>query len=532
HGNLDNVMINAHAVKGKVGDNLRASLEQLPMARKLATIKTDVELDVVIENLKLKPTDNETLKTLYQEMEFKAWLNKVLESPSAKTAEPQQTYETIFTESDLDKWISAMYKKALFAFDTETTSLNYMDAKMVGVSFAIDKAKAAYIPLAHDGVNAPSQLNLDYVLEKLKPILEDPNIKKIGHNLKYDIEVLANYDIHMQGVAYDTMLESYILDSSSNTHNMDTAALKYLGVRTISFEDVAGKGAKQITFDKVSIVDAAKYSAEDADITWQLNQILSPRILKEPGLKSIYEDLEVPLISVLARMERIGVLVDAAMLKKQSVELENRLALLEEKIIEQAGGPFNLNSPKQLLDVLFHKLKLPILQKTPTGQPSTADPVLQELALEYDLPKYIIEYRGLSKLITTYTKKLPEQINKRTQRIHTSYNQTGAATGRLSSSDPNLQNIPIRTEEGRRIRQAFVAPAKHKIISADYSQIELRIMAHISQDPNLLKAFRNNLDVHTATAAEVLDLPLEKVTHEERRKAKAINFGQIQSSSP
>lgn len=531
YGNLDNIIVNANNIKGKVGDNLRACLEQLPLARTLATIKTDVKLDFHLEDLKLKKADNEKLIKLFQDLEFKTWLNQLLEKNPVTSKDDKIFYETIFSENDLDKWISQISKANVFAFDTETTSLNYMEAELVGVSFSIEKTKAAYIPLAHDDPNAPPQLTREKVLQKLKPILENEAIKKIGHNIKYDIEVLANYDIHLQGVAYDTMLESYVLDSSSNNHNMDSSALKYLGIRTITFEDVAGKGAKQITFDKVPIVEAAKYAAEDADVTLQLHEALWPKLNKEHGLKSTYENIEIPLISVLSRMERIGVLIDAEMLQKQSIELEKRLSSLEENIIHQAGGSFNLNSPKQLQEVLFNKLQLPILQKTPTGQPSTADPVLQELALEYDLPKFIIEYRSLSKLITTYTKKLPEQINKKTGRIHTSYNQTGAATGRLSSSDPNLQNIPIRTEEGRRIRQAFIAPKGCKIISADYSQIELRIMAHISEDANLLKAFKNNLDVHTATAAEILDIPLESVTHDERRKAKAINFGLIYGMS-
>lgn len=531
YGTLDNIIANANSIKGKVGENLRTCLEQIPLARKLATIKTDVKLDFRIDDLKLGKPDEEKLIKLFKDLEFKNWLNQLLEKNTVKSQKKHEIYETIFSEQDLEKWLNKLSTATVFAFDTETTSLNYMEAEIVGVSFAIEKNQAAYIPFIHDDLNAPSQLNREHVLKKLKPILENATIKKIGHNIKYDIEVLANYDVDLKGAAYDTMLESYILDSSSNNHDMDSAALKYLGLRTITFEDVAGKGAKQITFDKVAISEASKYAAEDADVTLQLHQTLWPRLNKETGLKYIYEKIEVPLVSVLARMERIGVLIDATMLKNQSIELEKKLVALEENIINQAGGSFNLNSPKQLQDILFSKLQLPILQKTPTGQASTADAVLQELALEYDLPKYIIEYRSLSKLITTYTKKLPEQVNAKTQRIHTSYNQTGAATGRLSSSDPNLQNIPVRTEEGRRIRQAFIAPHGYKMISADYSQIELRIMAHISEDANLLKAFENNLDVHTATAAEVLGIPLENVTHDERRKAKAINFGLIYGMS-
>ncbi len=531
YGTLDNIILNANNIKGKVGENLRNCLAQLPLTKTLVTIKTDVELDLNLENFKLKKSDNEKLITLYKDLEFKTWLNQLLEKKSLASANEKESYEIIFSETELEKWILLISKAKVFSFDTETTSLNYMQANLVGISFAIEKTKAAYIPLAHEDPAAPLQLNREKVLQKLTPILENPNIKKIGHNIKFDMEILANYDIHLQGVAYDTMLESYVLDSSSNNHSMDSAALKYLGIRTITFEDVAGKGAKQMTFDKVPVELAAKYSAEDADVTFQLNQILWPRLNKEPGLKSTYENIEIPLIPVLARMERTGVLIDAEMLKNQTIELEKRLCILEENITREAGVSFNLNSPKQLQDILFNKLQLPVLQKTPTGQPSTADVVLQELALEYELPKFIIEYRGLSKLITTYTKKLPEQINQTTGRIHTSYNQAGTATGRLSSSDPNLQNIPARTEEGRRIRQAFIAKKGYKLISSDYSQIELRIMAHISEDANLLKAFENNLDVHTATAAEVLGIPLESVTHEERRKAKAINFGLIYGMS-
>lgn len=531
YGSLDNIIANAENIKGKVGENLRASLLQLPLAKTLATIKLDVDLKRHISDLQIKKPDEESLKKLFQELEFKSWLNELLEKTPAQAHEKYSGYETIFSEEELQKWITKLSNAKEFAFDTETTSLNYMDAEIVGVSFSVEKTKAAYVPLAHDYADAPLQLSRDKVLQQLKPILENPNIKKIGQNIKYDLEVLANANIHLRGVTYDTMLESYILDSSSANHDMDSLALKHLGWRTISFADVAGKGVKQIPFNKILIANAATYAAEDADVTLQLHQQLWPRLIKEPGLKHIFEEIEIPLVSVLARIERNGVLIDAEMLKKQSIELEKRSQELEQEIIKQAGGTFNLNSPKQLQEILFNKLQLPILLKTPAGQPSTADAVLQELALEYSLPKFIIEYRGLSKLITTYTKKLPEQVNSKTHRIHTSYNQTGAATGRLSSSEPNLQNIPVRTQEGRRIRQAFIAPPKYKIISADYSQIELRIMAHISEDKNLLSAFEKNLDIHTATAAEVLGIPLEKVTSEERRKAKAINFGLIYGMS-
>jgi DNA polymerase-1 len=531
HKSLDNIIANAHLVKGKVGENLRASIDQLPLCKTLATIKLDVELNIKLEDLKRKTADQDILLKLFKELEFKTWLGELLEGKTDQAQPKYAQYETILTESQFDDWLAKLNKTSIFAFDTETTSLNYMEARLVGISFATIAGAAAYVPFAHDYENAPTQLTMQHVLEKLKPLLENPNIKKIGHNLKYDMEVLANHDIYMQGIGFDTMLESYVLDSSSNKHGMDACALKYLGWRTIPYEDIAGKGAKQIPFNKISLEKASTYAAEDADVTLQLHTTLWPTFEKEPGLKRIYEDIELPLLPVLTRIERNGVLVDADMLKQQTIELENRLKELEEEAFTLSGAPFNIASPKQLQEVLFDKLKLPILQKTPTGQASTADPVLQELALDYLLPKLIIEHRSLSKLISTYTKKLPEQINATTGRIHTSYNQTGAATGRLSSSDPNLQNIPIRTKEGRRIRQAFIAPKGYKIISADYSQIELRIMAHMSSDANLLRAFELNLDVHTATAAEVLEIPLENVTYEERRSAKAINFGLIYGMS-
>ena len=531
YGTLDNIIAHADAVKGKVGDNLRASLEQLPLAKLLATIKTDVALKIKSADLKRTLPDNEKLKELYQSLEFKNWLNDILEKTPQKSADKYAHYETIFTEKALDKWLTTLSKANLFAFDTETTSLNYMDAKIVGVSFAAEPGKAAYVPLMHDYADAPVQLARDAVLSKLKPLLENPNIKKIGQNIKYDIEVLANHDVHLQGAAFDTMLESYILDSASNTHDMDSLALKYLGWRTIQYADVAGKGAKQISFNQVPIEQAATYAAEDADVTLQLHRALWPKLEEEPGMKRVFEEIEMPLVPVLARIEQNGVLIDAKKLEAQSIELEKRVGELEQETFAIAGCEFNLSSPKQLQHILFDQLKLPVLQKTPTGQPSTAEGVLQELALEYELPKLIMEHRTLCKLISTYTKRLPQQINSVTQRIHTSYNQTGAATGRLSSSDPNLQNIPVRTHEGRRIRQAFIAPPHYKIMSADYSQIELRIMAHMSDDPNLIKAFENGWDVHTSTAAEVLGISIDKVTQDERRAAKAINFGLIYGMS-
>jgi len=528
---LDNIINNANNFTGKVGENLRNVLTQIPLSKTLVTIKLDVDLPVSYTELNKTSPNKDALIKLYQRLEFKTWLSDLLENQNTQSQDKHAEYQTIFSEKDFQYWLDKLSHAKLFSFDTETTSLDYMEAKIVGLSFAIEPGKAAYIPLAHDYENAPQQLSCEYVLQQLKPILENAHIHKIGHNIKYDMEILANYGITLQGVKYDTMLESYILDSSSNNHDMDSLALKYLGWRTISFTDVAGKGAKQITFNQVPVDIAAKYAAEDADVTLQLHQHLWPKLAKEKGLEFIFNHIEMPLVPVLVTMERNGVYIDAKMLEKQSIELEARVKEIEKEIFSIAGKSFNMNSPKQLQEVLFEDMQLPVLQKTPTGQPSTAENILQELALEYPFPKLIIEYRTLSKLISTYTKKLPEQINPRTHRVHTSYNQTGAATGRLSSSDPNLQNIPVRTHEGRRIRQAFVAAKQCKLISADYSQIELRIMAHMSNDIALLKAFQNNLDIHEATAAEVLGIPLEKVTSEERRSAKAINFGLIYGMS-
>lgn len=532
YGSLDSIIKNAKDIKGKVGENLRESLQQISLAKQLATIRDDVELNITFENLKCKHFDKNALINLFQELEFKTWLGELLEDTAqADNKKKYSKYETIFSEDLFNDLINKLENASEFSFDTETTSLNYMDARIVGLSFAIEPGFAFYIPCAHDYTDAPQQLNRETVLKKLQPILENPNIKKIGQNIKYDLEVLANHNIQLRGIGYDTMLESYMLDSASNAHDMDSLALKFLGWRTIHYEDVAGKGVKQIPFNQVSVESAATYAAEDADVTLQLHHILWPRLQQEAGMKRVYEEIELPLIPVLARMERNGVLINADMLQQQTAVLEARLAELEKETQAIAGETFNMNSPKQLQEILFNKLKLPVLQKTPKGQPSTADAVLQELALQYPLPKVIIEYRSLSKLITTYTKKLPEQINAATGRVHTSYNQTITATGRLSSSDPNLQNIPIRTNEGRKIRQAFIAPPGHKIIAADYSQIELRIMAHISKDRGLLSAFENNLDVHKATAAEILGIPIDAVTSEQRRNAKAINFGLIYGMS-
>lgn len=531
YGSLDSLIANADKISGKVGENFRQFLTHIPMTKSLVTIKTDVELPLDFTALRLQEVDKKSLIDAFKEMEFKTWLAELLEETKHEKVEAHEDYTIIYDEETFKTWLNDLSKADYFAFDTETTSLDYMQAKIVGVSFAITKGKAAYVPFGHDYEGAPKQLSKEWVLAQLKPLLEDPNIKKIGQNLKYDLEVLANYGIHLQGIAYDTMMESYVLDSVSNNHDMVSLALKYLGLRTISYEELAGKGVKQLTFNQIDVEKAGIYAAEDADITLKLHDALWPRIEKEAGLKRVFEEIEIPLVSVLATIERNGVLIDPKKLETQGKELQQRLHELTQEAFSIANHEFNINSPKQLQEVLFQKLKLPVLQKTPTGQASTADGVLQELALEFALPRIIIEYRSLSKLMTTYTNRLVEQINPETKRIHTSYNQTGAATGRLSSSEPNLQNIPIRTQEGRRIRQAFIAEKGHVLISADYSQIELRLMAHISQDDSLLNAFNNDLDIHKATASEVWGIPIDEVTSDMRRNAKAINFGLIYGMS-
>lgn len=533
HNTLDNLIANANNITGKLGENLRNSLATLPLSRQLATIKLDVSLDCQLQELVMRAVDNNALKNWYTRLEFKNWLSELLSQPTLLHPQTEVTtqYEIITNQADFDRWLTQLNAAELITFDTETTDLDYMAAKIVGVSFAIAKGKAAYVPLAHDYMGAPPQLNRDQILQQLKPLLENPAIKKLGHNLKYDKHVLANHDIHLQGIAFDSMLESYVLDSTGSRHAMDTLALKYLGHRTISFEDIAGKGAKQLTFNQIPLETAGTYAAEDADITLQLHEMIWPQIAAVTGLKNTLLNIEIPLIPVLAAMEQHGVLLDVAALQQQSQEITKRLGELEKEAFQLAGKMFNLSSPKQLQEIFYQQLNLPILEKTPTGQPSTSESVLQELAENYPLPKVILEHRGLSKLKSTYTDRLPLQVNTRTQRVHTSYHQAVAATGRLSSADPNLQNIPIRNEEGRRIRKAFIAPPGYKIISADYSQIELRIMAHMSQDAALLAAFANGWDVHTATAAEVLGIAITDVTSEQRRNAKAINFGLIYGMS-
>lgn len=532
---LDNIITNANEITGKVGENLRNTIPQLPLIRELVTIKKDVPLPLKIADLKQTEPQKANLISWFKNLEFKTWLNELLAAPQTSatevSTEQKKNHLIIFTETELTQWLAKLKQSEYFVVDVETTDPMSLTADIVGMAFAVQPHDAVYIPLAHDYVGVSPQLKTELVLQKLKAILEDPQHKKLGHNLKYDISVLANHGINLQGVVYDTMLESYVFDSTGSKHDLDSLALKYLGHRTIHFEDIAGKGAKQLSFQQIPIESAGAYAMENADITIQLHQNFWPKITAEKGLYDTFTQIEMPLATVLAHMERYGVLIDAKLLKHQSQEITQRLAELEEQAYKAAGKMFNLGSPKQLQEILYDQLGLPILEKTPTGQPSTAEPVLQELAENFELPKLILEHRGLSKLKSTYTDKLPEQINPRTGRVHTSYQQAVASTGRLSSTDPNLQNIPIRNEEGRRIRQAFIAPKGYKIIAADYSQIELRIMAHIAEDQTLLNAFANNLDIHAVTAAEVFNVPIEQVTANHRRDAKAINFGLIYGMS-
>ncbi|MDA9064031.1 DNA polymerase I [Pseudomonadales bacterium] len=533
YASVEGIINHADEIKGKVGENLRNSLETLRLSYRLATIKLDVALEVTPEELVLTPPDAEALRQLFTEYEFRQWVGELRGDTDAVTLDDStpSDYETILSRDVLARWIEKLQAAPVFAFDTETTSLDYMQAELVGVSFSVKSGEAAYIPLAHAYLGVPEQLSREMVLDELRGLLQDPNKQKVGQNLKYDMSVLARYGIELRGIAFDTMLESYVLNSVATRHNMDDLALKYLGKSTIPFEEVAGKGAKQITFDQVDIEIAAKYAAEDADITLQLHEALWPKLHALPSLESVFEKIELPLVSVLSRIERNGVLLDTGLLNRQSAKLSQRLEELERDAFELAGEPFNLGSPKQLQTIFFEKLQLPVKKKTPKGQPSTAEDVLQELALDYPLPKVILEYRGLSKLKSTYTDQLPKQVNPGTGRIHTSYHQAVAATGRLSSTNPNLQNIPIRTEEGRQVRKAFIAAPGYQLIAADYSQIELRIMAHLSSDAGLLTAFAQGLDIHKATAAEVFGQSLDAVTDDQRRSAKAINFGLIYGMS-
>jgi DNA polymerase I len=540
---LDSLIAHAAEIGGKVGENLRNELSKLELSRKLATIDTALELGVTPEQLSPGAPDVPRLRELYTRLELRALLKSLgppkvpllgdQAEPAAApvaavivTAPPAtRDYHKVMSQEMFDTWLEKLKAAALVSFDTETDSLDYMRARIVGVSFAVTPGEAAYVPLGHDYAGAPQQLDRDKVLSALKPLLEDESKPKLGHHLKYDAHVLANIGIALRGQRFDSMLESYVLNSVATRHDMDTTAQRYLGVETIHFEDVVGKGAKQIAFNQVDVDRAAEYSAEDADVTLQLHRTIWPQIAASASLRSVYEDIEQPLVPVLFRMERAGVLVDRGLLKTQSSELAARMLELQAQAHREAGGTFNVDSPKQLQEILFGKLGIPVMRKTPTGQPSTAEDVLEELAESYALPKLILEYRGVAKLKSTYTDNLPQQVNPATGRIHTSYHQAVAATGRLSSTDPNLQNIPVRTQEGRRIRQAFVAPPGHSLVAADYSQIELRIMAHLSGDTSLCRAFAENRDVHQATAAEVFGMAQDSVSADQRRSAKAINFG-------
>jgi DNA polymerase-1 len=534
---LDAIMASAGDFKGKVGEYLRDSLELLPLSYELVTIKTDVELSETPESLTRSDLDLSTLQSLVERFEFSGGISQFTDGQEVQAGSQPQTpekdldYQTILNKKDFEKWLKRLKTADVFAFDTETDNLDYMQAQIVGVSFSVQQDEAAYVPVGHDYPGAPQQLERDWVLDQLKPLLEDAEQNKVGQHMKYDMDVLGNYGIQMRGVKYDTMLESYVLNSVATRHDMDSLAKKYLGVDTVHYEDVAGKGAKQLTFNEVPLETASPYAAEDADITLKLHAALTSKLEADEKLKSVLEDIEIPLIPILSRMERTGVLVDSDLLHLQSQELSERMLTLEQQSHDAAKQVFNLSSPKQLQQILFEDLKLPVIKKTPKGQPSTAEEVLQQLAEEYELPKLILEFRSLSKLKSTYTDKLPLQIDKDTGRVHTSYHQAVAATGRLSSTSPNLQNIPIRTEEGRRIRQAFIAPEGNILLAADYSQIELRIMAHLSQDDGLVGAFQRGEDVHRATAAEVFGLALDDVGTDERRAAKAINFGLIYGMS-
>ncbi len=533
YDSADGIIENNDEIKGKVGDSLRENVEQLRLSQDLATIREDLALDTAIPDLSPTAADTDRLRELYSHFELRSLLGQ-LDEANAQAAAPidestetaaETNYETVLAWDAFDRWLEKIDTAELTAFDTETTGLNYMEAEIVGLSLSVQDNEAAYIPLAHDYPGAPDQLPRNEVLEKLRDWLQDDNKKKVGHHLKFDAHILLRYDIALAGMQFDSMLESYVLNSVATRHDMDSVARQYLGRETIHFEDVAGKGVKQLTFNQVDLETASPYAAEDADVTLQLHKALWEQLGEHGSLRSVYTDIEQPLVPILLEMEETGVLVDRKMLNTQSGELAKKMIGLEAKAHELAGGPFNLGSPKQLQQILFENLGLPVIRKTPKGQPSTAEDVLVELAGDYELPAVIIDYRSVSKLKSTYTDKLPLQIAESTGRIHTSYHQAVTATGRLSSTDPNLQNIPIRTEEGRRIRQAFIAPEGQVLLAADYSQIELRIMAHLSQDPGLVKAFADEQDVHRATAAEVFDMALDEVTDDQRRSAKAINFG-------
>ena len=536
--NLDKVAALGFRGSKNFAEKFREQQAVVELSRELATIKTDVKLDLGVADIIKPQPDHAALQALYREFEFKGLVAEEIQTSAAPAAAAElpvapveQHYETILDEADFERWLEKLIAAELFAFDTETDGLDYMQARIVGVSFAVTAGEAAYLPLAHDYLGAPAQLDRDTVLSRLKPLLEDERHRKVGQNLKFDRNVLRNHGIELRGIAYDTMLESYVLNSTATRHNMDDLAARYLGHTTITFEEIAGKGVKQLTFNQIELEQAAPYAAEDADITLRLHQTLWPKLEKESGLAELFTRIELPLVPILADMERRGALISAPLLAEQSRQIELRLQDLENQAHLLAGEPFNLSSPKQLGEVLYTKLGLPVLKKTPKGAPSTAEEVLVELAETYELPKLLLEHRTLAKLKSTYTDKLPLMVNPATGRVHTSYHQAVTATGRLSSTDPNLQNIPIRSEEGRRIRQAFIAAPGYKLVAADYSQIELRIMAHLSADTGLLKAFAAGEDIHRATAAEVMGTTPEAVTSEQRRNAKAINFGLIYGMS-
>ncbi|WP_318419364.1 DNA polymerase I [Photobacterium leiognathi] len=549
YDNLDDIAPLGFRGSKTMAKKLLDNKEAAYMSYKLATIKLDVELDVKPDELRKGVPDTDALTELFGKLQFRRWLTEMLEGSDGRIVADEKSgnapaekkavaptidrsgYEIILDEAAFNVWLEQLKAAKSFAFDTETDGLDYMTANVVGVSFAIEEGKAAYVPVAHDYLDAPAQLDRDWVLAQLKPLLEDPNQAKIGQNLKFDASIVARYGIEMQGIVFDTMLESYVFNSVVGRHDMDSLALRYLEHKNISFEEIAGKGKKQLTFNQIDLAQAGPYAAEDADITLRLHNALYPKVEADEKLKHVFETIEMPLVPVLSRMERTGVYVDSMLLGAQSTEIAARLDELEKKAFEIADQEFNLSSPKQLQAILFEKMGLPVLKKTPSGTPSTNEEVLQELALDYPLPKLILEYRGLAKLKSTYTDKLPKMVNPATGRVHTSYHQAVTATGRLSSSDPNLQNIPVRNEEGRRIRQAFVAQSGYKILAVDYSQIELRIMAHLSGDKALLDAFRHGKDIHAATAAEILGLDIEQVSSEQRRRAKAINFGLIYGMS-
>ena len=533
YDSLESVMQHASEIPGKVGENLRESLEFLPMSYELATIKMDCDTGFAIDELEQQGEDSGSLSALYMEYGFTRWLDD-LDSSNIAGSTVQKApgeYECILSQAAFDRWLIALNNCECFAVDTETTSLNYMQARLVGISICIEVGKACYIPLGHSYLGAPAQLDRKTTLDALKPVLEDPTTGKIGQNIKYDAHIFISEGIFLKGIREDTMLQSYVLNSTATRHNMDALAQVYLGRDTIHFEEIAGKGAKQLTFDQIELDKASDYAAEDADITLQLHENLLPRFKGEDKLYSVYRDIELPLVEVLVKVEQNGVLVDRNLLYQQGIEVGNKLAEIERSIFQQADEEFNLSSPKQIQSILYDKLKLPILRKTPKGQPSTAEDVLEELALNYPIPALLLEHRSLNKLKSTYIDKLPNEINAITGRVHTSYQQAVASTGRLSSTSPNLQNIPIRTAEGRRIREAFTASEGKRILALDYSQIELRIMAHLSADDNLIKAFERGLDVHRATASEVFGCALDEVESDQRRAAKAINFGLIYGMS-